>query len=51
MKQAFVIDANEIRQILAEKFNVPVENVIKSKYSFTVIKNDDEQKQENSNQN
>lgn len=44
MKQAFVIDANEIRVILAEKFNVPVENVIKSKYSFTVIKNDDEQK-------
>lgn len=41
MKQAFVIDANEVRTILAEKFCVPVENVIKSKYSFTVIKNDD----------
>lgn len=37
MKQAVVIDANEVREILAEKFEVPVENVIKSQYSYTVI--------------
>lgn len=37
MKQAIVIDANEIREILAEKFQVPIENVIKSQYSYTVI--------------
>lgn len=37
MKQAVVIDSNEVREILAEKFGVPVENVIKSQYSFTVI--------------
>ena len=37
MRQAVVIDANEVREILAEKFGVPVENVIKSQYSFTVI--------------
>ena len=37
MKQAIVIDANEVREILAEKFQVPVENVIKSQYSYTVI--------------
>lgn len=37
MKQAVVIDANEVREILAEKFCVPIENVIKSQYSFTVI--------------
>ena len=37
MKQAVVIDANEVRAILAEKFGVPVENVIKSQYSYTVI--------------
>lgn len=37
MKQAVVIDANELREILAEKFEVPVENVIKSQYSYTVI--------------
>lgn len=37
MKQAVVIDANEVRKILAEKFGVPVESVIKSQYSHTVI--------------
>ena len=37
MKQAVVVDANEVREILAEKFQVPVENVIKSQYSYTVI--------------
>ncbi len=37
MKNAIVIDANEVRTILAEKFHVPVENVIKSQYSYTVI--------------
>ena len=37
MKNAIVIDANEVRTILAEKFQVPVENVIKSQYSYTVI--------------
>lgn len=37
MRQAVVIDSNEVREILAEKFEVPVENVIKSQYSFTVI--------------
>lgn len=43
MKQAVVIDANEVREILAEKFGVPVENVIKSQYSFTVILNSKEE--------
>ena len=37
MKEAVVIDANEVREILAEKFQVPLENVIKSQYSYTVI--------------
>ena len=37
MKQAVVVDANEVRKILAEKFGVPVESVIKSQYSYTVI--------------
>lgn len=37
MKNAVVIDANEVREILAEKFQVPIENVIKSQYSYTVI--------------
>ena len=37
MKQAVVINANEVREILAEKFGVPVESVSKSLYSYTVI--------------
>ena len=37
MKRAVVIDANEVREILAEKFGVPVESVIKSQYSYTAI--------------
>ena len=37
MKQAIVVDANDIKKILAEYFNVSQENVIKSQYSYTVI--------------
>lgn len=37
MKNALVIDANEVRAILAEKFGVPEANVIKSQYTYTVI--------------
>ena len=36
-RPAVVVDANEVRQILADKYGVPVENVIKSQYSYTVI--------------
>ena len=41
MKKAIVIDANEIKAILAEKFDVPETNVIKSQYSYTVILKED----------
>lgn len=37
MKKAVVIDANEVQTMLAERFGVPVKNVIKSQYSYTVI--------------
>ena len=37
MKKAIVVDSNDIKKILAEKYDVPVENVIKSQYSYTVI--------------
>lgn len=40
MKKAIVVDANDIKKILAEHFGVPVENVIKSQYSYTVILNE-----------
>lgn len=38
MKNAIVIDANEVKKILAEHFGVPEQNVIKSQYSYTIIK-------------
>jgi hypothetical protein len=41
MKKAIVVDSNDIKKILAEKYDVPVENVIKSQYSYTVILKED----------
>ena len=37
MKDAIVVDANDVKDILAKHFDVPPENVIKSQYSYTVI--------------
>ena len=37
MRNAIVVDANDIKKILAEKYGVPEANVIKSQYSYTVI--------------
>lgn len=37
MKNAIVVDTADIKKILAEKFGVTEDNVIKSQYSFTVI--------------
>ena len=37
MKKAIVVDANDIKEIIAKHFDVPVEAVIKSQYSYTVI--------------
>lgn len=42
MKDAKVLDTNDIKKIIAEKFDVPEENVIKSQYSYTVIIEKDE---------
>ena len=41
MKKAIVVDSNDIKKILAEKYDVPVEYVIKSQYSYTVILKED----------
>lgn len=38
MKQAIVVDANDLKAILAQHFGVPESNVIKSQYSYTIIK-------------
>ena len=37
MKKAVVLDSNDIKKILAEKFGVPETSVIKSQYSYTVV--------------
>jgi hypothetical protein len=37
MKKAVVIDANDVKKIIAEKFGVNESSVIKSQYSYTVV--------------
>ena len=41
MRNAIVLDTNDIKKILAQKYEVPESNIIKSQYSFTVILDDD----------
>ena len=43
MKDAKVLESNDIKAIIAEKFGVPEKNVIQSKYSYTVILEDEEE--------
>ena len=42
MKNAIVIDTNDVKKILAEHFNVDESAVIKSQYSYTIIKDSQE---------
>lgn len=37
VKKALVLDANDIKDILAEKYGVPSKSIIKSQYSYTVV--------------
>lgn len=48
MKQAIVVDANDVKSILAKHFDVPEANIIKSQYSYTIIL-EKEEKHENDN--
>ena len=41
MRKAIVLDSNDIKKLLSEKYNVPESNVIKSQYSYTVILEED----------
>lgn len=41
MRKAIVVDADDIKKILAEKFGVDEKNIIKSQYSYTVITDED----------
>lgn len=40
MKNAIVVESSDIKGILAEHFHVKPENVISSKYSYTVVLDD-----------
>ena len=37
MKQAIVLDPNDIKALICEKYGVNPEQVIKSQYSYTVV--------------
>lgn len=37
MKNAIVLEQEDIRRLIAEKYGVDIKNVIKSQYSYTVI--------------
>ena len=37
MKNAVVIDSNEVKAILAKHFGVPESNIIKMQYSYAII--------------
>lgn len=37
MKDAKILDTNEVKRILAKEFDVPVENIIKMQYSYAVV--------------
>lgn len=36
MRNAIILDANDIKKILAEEYNVDEKDVIKSQYSYTI---------------
>ena len=42
MKQAVVLETEDVKKIIAEHFKVDGKNVIKSQYTFTVVKEEKE---------
>lgn len=45
MKKAIVLEANDVRDIIAKHFKVNEKRVIKSQYSYTVIFSEEESEQ------
>ena len=43
MKKAIVVDNNDVKKILAEHFHVPESNILKAKYSYTIILEEEEE--------
>ena len=46
MKSAVVVDANDMKEILAKHFGVKPENVIKSQYTWTVVLDETKEERE-----
>ena len=46
MKKGIIIDANDVKKIIAEHFNVDESKVIKSQYSWTVVTGETDSKKE-----
>lgn len=42
MQDAIILNTKDVKQILAKYFNVDPKNVVKSQYSWTIIKDDEE---------
>lgn len=41
MKNALLVEQEDIKQMLAEKYKVPVSNIVRSQYSYAVILDDE----------
>ena len=46
MKNAVMLDANDIKKLIAKEFNVPESNVVKSQYTYTVAIEEDSKERE-----
>lgn len=46
MKKGIILEANDLKKIIAEHFNVDESKVIKSQYSWTVVTENDEETEE-----
>ena len=44
MKPAIVLDQNDVKKLIAEKYGVTETSIIKSQYSYIVVQEQDEQK-------
>lgn len=45
MKKGIILEANDLKKIIAEHFNVDESKVIKSQYSWTVVTDDEDAEQ------
>ena len=37
MKDSVVLSTNEVREILSDYFDIPIEDVFRAKYSFVIV--------------